>query len=948
MDHEFRSSPPPPLLTGLEKVLALAHSSPGDVVMAKDDNWEEYLSEEEMDEAAAARPPSHHHGDVLPSTWDLSDSWGTTDDEGSAFVQGMGSSSTSGHYKWRPEACGSYHAALSSDRRTVRYVGKANHPQDVGTVKSDHPLPRDRACFYFEVEVLSTCENRPTAAMTVGLAAKGFPMHRQPGTWPHSYGYRGSDGCFFAALPPECTGSGGGGGGGTSNGSSSSSSGNTSTREKDYGPAFGKGDVIGCGVDFATQKLFYTKNGKYLGVAFQAIFRRPGHQQQQRQCHSGTRQGVVRRYIRPYLSNSFPTAMIPGQASSNTAAAVPVPSSPPSSSSGIAPTHAFSILSRSRFLPESAAAHGGGRDGGDSPEEGRGAGSTNTTTSRGLAAAVLSGVAASRASWLADAGEEEGEQDEDEDMEEEEEEGAGRRESGEQGRRRSAGAGQEGGGGGGGGGRNGRERRGASISEGSSSSSTASAANRTDMTILYDTGRPVRQRQQQQHQQRTGGAASSPPALAVASSPEVAWELFPVLSLHGVGVSARVNFGQEPFCFDLQAKRAADEAERERRLAGEGMERVVEEEEVDALIKDYLLVAGYRDTLRCFDAVTSTSASVTTTPAAAIAVKQEKMLSEGGSSGSAMDVVGASEEQQPGSSSSCGRKYEENASGELNGDQPSTLAQSLHDRMVRLSGSLTSRHELRQTLLSGGEVAVVTEHLIKRYPRVWSHCPALRFELHSLAYLDLLRQGEGALREALVYAQQKLLPFALVDTHTVEAKEGPEGEADQDSSMNMVVCERESNDDGHPSRGNDRKMHLRRRRSHRMREVDPGGPVEQQSLAPGPLRSSSFVSPALDFAVRLRDLMGLLAYYPNLSGSPAAYLLSQNHREDVAEKLNAAILEEEREGGEEEKVCDRDDRGRPLLERALVDLASMHETLREVKSGGRGESFRLPALSQTN
>jgi hypothetical protein len=454
------------------------------------------------------------------------------------------------------------------------------------------------------------------------------------------------------------------------------------------------------------------------------------------------------------------------------------------------------------------------------------------------------------------------------------------------------------------------------------------------------------QQQQQQQQQQAGSAASSPPDLAVASlSPEVAWDLFPVLSLHGIGESARVNFGQEPFCFDLQAKRAADEAEKEWQLAGEGLGLgLEEEEEVHALIKDYLLVAGYQDTLRCFDAVTSTSASGATTMTLTTAAEREWKVGETGSAGSAMDVIGASaaeeEEQQPGTSSS---GY---SNGEKNGGEPSALAQSLRGRTERLSSSLTARQELREMLLSGGAVAAIMERVAKEYPQVWRKCPALRFELHSLAFVDLLRQG--ALREALVYAQQELVPFALVDTHTpVEAEGGLEGDADQDGSVDMAVGGGNNNDDGQPSDSNGRKNPLRRRRSHSTREVHPGGAAKRRSLAaPEPLSSSSFVSPVLDFAVWLRDVMGLLAYYPNFTGSPVAYLLSQNHREDVADMLNLAILEEEGEGGEGEEKSDREDQGRPLLERALVGLASMHETLRKIKSGGRGEGFRLPALSR--
>lgn len=33
----------------------------------------------------------------------------------------------------------------------------------------------------------------------------------------------------------------------------------------EYGPKFNQGDIIGCGVDYHAQQLFFTKNGKCLG-----------------------------------------------------------------------------------------------------------------------------------------------------------------------------------------------------------------------------------------------------------------------------------------------------------------------------------------------------------------------------------------------------------------------------------------------------------------------------------------------------------------------------------------------------------------------------------------------------------------------------------------------------------------------------------------------------------
>lgn len=38
-----------------------------------------------------------------------------------------------------------------------------------------------------------------------------------------------------------------------------------------YGPEFFPGDLIGCGVNLATKKLFFTRNGKFLGIIYYFI-----------------------------------------------------------------------------------------------------------------------------------------------------------------------------------------------------------------------------------------------------------------------------------------------------------------------------------------------------------------------------------------------------------------------------------------------------------------------------------------------------------------------------------------------------------------------------------------------------------------------------------------------------------------------------------------------------
>ena len=69
-----------------------------------------------------------------------------------------------------------------------------------------------------------------------------------PGWWcrVESYGYHGDDGRFFAWKNP-----------GPSVGGDF---------DEVFGPKYGPGDVIGCGVDFANRTLFFTKNGEFLGA----------------------------------------------------------------------------------------------------------------------------------------------------------------------------------------------------------------------------------------------------------------------------------------------------------------------------------------------------------------------------------------------------------------------------------------------------------------------------------------------------------------------------------------------------------------------------------------------------------------------------------------------------------------------------------------------------------
>lgn len=111
----------------------------------------------------------------------------------------------------------------------------------------------------------------------IGLASRGFPLHRHPGTNPYdgggtgpvpippslsgggpsplgvcaSYGYRGTDGKVQAHVSHHpllllpCPLKNG-------NGPSAIA---LSVRGKEYGPGFAPGDVVGCGVDLVAQEV---------------------------------------------------------------------------------------------------------------------------------------------------------------------------------------------------------------------------------------------------------------------------------------------------------------------------------------------------------------------------------------------------------------------------------------------------------------------------------------------------------------------------------------------------------------------------------------------------------------------------------------------------------------------------------------------------------------------
>ena len=89
---------------------------------------------------------------------------------------------------------------------------------------------------------LGTRPMMASECIAVGLATQAFHVHsRMPGWDRESFGFHGDDGGIFH---------------------------NSGQMLNRFGARFGAGDVIGCGVDYQRQAIFYTRNGDFLGYAF--------------------------------------------------------------------------------------------------------------------------------------------------------------------------------------------------------------------------------------------------------------------------------------------------------------------------------------------------------------------------------------------------------------------------------------------------------------------------------------------------------------------------------------------------------------------------------------------------------------------------------------------------------------------------------------------------------
>ncbi|KAF8139873.1 SPRY-domain-containing protein [Boletus edulis] len=136
--------------------------------------------------------------------------------------------------------------SVCGDGRELIYQGASGgSDKDAATARTAVPVPPACGIFYYEVEITSKASKRHVLLYPYlrSFITRDVKVSRLPGWEKNSWGYHGESGIICS---------------GDKNG-------------LPFGTTFGVGDIIGCGIDFTQNKVFYTKNGSLLGSVFENV-----------------------------------------------------------------------------------------------------------------------------------------------------------------------------------------------------------------------------------------------------------------------------------------------------------------------------------------------------------------------------------------------------------------------------------------------------------------------------------------------------------------------------------------------------------------------------------------------------------------------------------------------------------------------------------------------------
>ncbi|CAN1234101.1 Ran-binding protein M homolog, partial [Linum perenne] len=134
----------------------------------------------------------------------------------------------------------SSHAVVSPDKLSVTY---ADIPcSRVGAVQANNPVCVEQC--YFEMKVKNCFNSQTNCLAWIGFAPEGFDLSTHLGCKKCSVGYHGDDGFIYVG-------------------------GVKSTRN--IGAKFTTDDIVGVGLNYASNEFFFTKNGEVVGTVSMEI-----------------------------------------------------------------------------------------------------------------------------------------------------------------------------------------------------------------------------------------------------------------------------------------------------------------------------------------------------------------------------------------------------------------------------------------------------------------------------------------------------------------------------------------------------------------------------------------------------------------------------------------------------------------------------------------------------
>ncbi|CAN1175603.1 Ran-binding protein M homolog [Linum perenne] len=134
----------------------------------------------------------------------------------------------------------SRYAVVSPDKLSVKYTHVSQNSYDVGAVQANKPVPVSGTVHYFEMQVKNAGNE---GYLGIGFTPEGYDLTLEPGWRANSIGYHGDDGYIFKGQG----------------------------KGESFGPTFTTNDVVGAGIDYASNEFFFTKNGVLVGTVSKEI-----------------------------------------------------------------------------------------------------------------------------------------------------------------------------------------------------------------------------------------------------------------------------------------------------------------------------------------------------------------------------------------------------------------------------------------------------------------------------------------------------------------------------------------------------------------------------------------------------------------------------------------------------------------------------------------------------